>query len=595
MIVNLSDKFVAACAPVIDTSYNTCGTVTKSTIDHLSVTDLNALFTPGGLFADLDAWFFHSIEMKACGVKRNTWYNWIMANADRTNFRNALNPGIKAVKGPSLLHPWIMGRQETVVNRDHWKMENSIRIADYTVNTPGTVLGTMTAGPLTSTAGGTAVIRITSRHNIPMDVNWFRVREVLHIFTLIGAVAQLGNWRVIAAAVDTSNTYIDVLVVSENAASAEPFFEVATVGASAKKGLIIPGINNVNDFERWCQNLPTLNPTKMVPFWYQSRRHTRCVDQEYLEVYKRLLVANPAFKQFGDLDLAERNRQDEAETQKRFVNAFFFQKPISTNQTLTLWESLENISTITEVDLKPGLGGKLQAKRANWIGVKEQLRLCDRVKDLNGNPLNLIEFFQTNYDIYRFRKSQGREVKGIDWFTNSPYRDAFRASMMTYYKEFYKDQLRFTVEVGMESELGFMWDRYRVGFPAGIDINIISDEFFDDWRDEHFNIAASGANETLGNMLLALDIGKPGSGTIYYAMITSNRKVFRSARIEELARLDETFRCVMETRQQEVTLTSETGTVVVECPRNSLWIENIGTQPPITTGKTLNPTYENLY
>jgi len=593
MLLDISDKFVAACSPVIDSNYDTCGTVTLSTIDHLSVTDLNELFTPGGKFADLEAWFFHSIEMKACGTRTYAWYDWIMANADRSSyagiFKNAVIPGAKARKGPGLLQPWIIGRQETVVNRDFWKMENSIRIADYTVATGGTAIGTMTAGPLASTSGGTAVIRISNRHNIPLDKNWFRPRDVIHVFTVTSSVAQQGNWRVIDAAVDDSATYIDVLVTGENAASTTPFFNAASTGASAKTGFIIPGINNVNDFEKWCTNKPNVDPRKMVPFWYQTRRQARCVDEEYLTVYRRLLVANPAFREFGDLDLAERNRQDELDEQKRFVNAFFFQKAISTNQTLTLWESLEDINTVTEVDLKPGLGGKLKAKRANFIGVKEQLRVCDRILDLHGNPLNLLEFFDDNYAIYRARKSQGRMVKSIDWFTNAPYRAAFHEAMMTYYKNFYQSQLVFNIEVGKETQLGMIYDSYRVAFPGSVAINIISDEFFDDLRDEHKALS----QETAGNMLLALDIGKPGAGSIYYAMIAANRKKYGTARIEELARLDATFRCVMETSSQDQTLTSETGMPIVECPLNSRWLDNVGTGVPVTTGETVS--YTNLY
>lgn len=602
--LNISDKFVAACSTVIDTNYDTCGTITQSSIAHLKKEDLNALFTPGGKFADLDAWFQHSLEMKACGTRTYAWYDWIMANADRSMFKSALNPGVKAVKGPDRLFPFIMGRQESVVNRDFWKVNNSILSSAYTINTPATAIGTLTAGPLTSVVipttfpGGAGlvgvVLRITNLHGIPLDANWFKDRDVLHVFTLTGGVSQRGNWRVLDAAVNSTLTYIDVLVVSENAASDMPFFNFGTGAASGKTGLIIPGINNVNDYEMWCQNQPNIDPRKMVPFWFQTRRSARCVDDEYLEVYARLMTkgVNEAFRQFGDLDLAERNRQDELEDQHRFVNAFFFQKPISINQTLSLWESLEDINTVAGSVL-PGISGKLKAKRANWVGVKEQLRVCDRVFDLQGNPLNLIEFFDHNYAIYRARKSQGKAVKYIDWYTNTPYREAFHKAMTEYYKDFYGQVLQFNVEVGKETELGMIYDTYRIPKLGSVTINVISDEFFDDWRDEN----AFLNQETAGNMMLALEIGKPGpnGGTIYYAMLEANRKQFGTAKIEELAKYDATYRCVMETTGLQQTLMSESGMPIVECPRNSTWIENIGPGTPIITGKTLNPSYQNLY
>lgn len=598
--LNVSEKFAAACAPVIDSNYDTAGTLTRAKIDHLSVTDLNALFRPGGLFADLDAWFHHSMEMKACGTKRNAWYDWIMANTDRSMYRAAVDPGRKVVGGPSLLHPFIKGAQETVVNRDYWKLENSIRIADYTAGVANAHITVMTSGPLTATTGGTAVIRVTSRHGLPMDPQWFRQGMEIYVFTSTSGVSQMGSWRVIDSATDTPLSYIDVLVSDaprsgdsgsgSNVAAGMNYFQLASTGASAKQGVIIPGINNVNDYEAWCKNRATVNPKKLVPFWLQTRRQARTTDEDYRQVYARLVTANAAFAEFYAVDMAEINRQDELDYQKEFVNSFFFQLPISTNQTLDLWESLESINTVQGDVLHPGTNGKIRAKRANFEGVRYQLYRCDRVFDLQAQPLNLLEFFDEVYRIMRVRKTQNRPTTDIDWFTNAPYRDAFRSAMMTYYKDFYQDQLRIIIEPTAQNELGMVYDTYKVGFPGGVNINILSSEFFDDWYDEHYQIG----NKELGNLLLCLDMGKPGAGTIYYAQTAANRKRYETARLEELAKFDATFRCVMATTYIEQTLSSEQGTVVVECPRNSCWIENLSPNPPKTTGKTLTPYYTDL-
>lgn len=609
--IDISERFVASpCTPIISSNYDTCGAITLASIDHLSKADLDALFqNEAGLFRDLDAWFYHSIEMKSCGVVVNTWYDWIMGNADWdgafTNvYRNAVRPGVRAVKGPGLLQPWIMGRQESPINRDHFAMVNSIRIADYTPATAGAAIGTMTAGPLAATTGGTAVIRVTPRHSAPMDPTYFLAKHEIYLFTKTSGVNQQGNWRVVSAAVDDSLTYIDILVTDaapeaggatgQNAQSTTPYFQVATTGASSKTGLIIPGINNVNDFESWCNNRPNLDSKKMVPFWYQSSRRTRCVDSEYICVYQRLLQSgvNRAFAEFQNLDMAERNRQDEMQHQKEFVNSFFFQKAISSNQTLTLWESLQSINTVSEVGLTPGLGGKLQAKRANFIGVKEQLRTCGRIKDLSEQPLNLEEFFQANYDLYRQRKSSGKKVTRIEWHTNAQFRALFHRAMLKWYKELYHDSIRWEASaVGQVTDLGMIYDVYRIMHPVSVEIAIISSDFFDDWYDEN-NAVGNGVG---ANMLLALDIGKPGTngGSIYYAPLAGNRKMYKTAAIEELARLDSTFRCVMETTSIDQTLTSEVGTVVVECPLHSLWIENISLNQPVTTGRDV--PYEDLY
>jgi hypothetical protein len=586
--VTISERFVAACSPVISSNYDTCGTVTKASISHLNVSQLTALFAPGGLFADLDAWFKHSVEMKACGTKRYALYDWIMANSDREAYRGAVT-GVKGVKVPSLIQPFVFGRQETVVNRDHWKVTNGWTKSAYDGlnGADGSDTYPVSAAQL-ATAGVSRILQIETRYGLSMDVNWFRTGESLHVFSRAGnGATRHGQWRVLAAASNSAKTFIHVAVADANGGSSELY------DATVTTGVMVPGVNNVNDYERWCQNLPTIDPRKRVPFWIQTFRTARCVDSEYKEVFAKLMETNAAFREFGDLAFAERNKQDEMEMQKRFVNEFFYNKPISAYQNLTDWESLEAINTVDGSVINIGLGSKIQSRRANFVGVREQLRVCDRLFDLQNNALNMEEFLQLNYDIKRARESQGRRVTDIDWWTDSIFRARFQTAMFQYYKDQYLDMLRATVQVNqMNDQLGIVYDSYQVKRPGGVRINILSDEYFDDWRDE-FDDQSIGS---VGTRLLCLDLGKPGpsGGTIYWAQIAANRRVYQTAKIEELARIDPTYRCVMEINSLEQTLKSETGTVICECPKNSAWIEGIADLDPVTTGRT-TPSYTNLY
>lgn len=600
--IAISERFADQCSPVISSNYETTGTITRASIDHLSLTDLNALFTPGGLFADLDAWFLHQIEMKACGVERYALYDWIMANADRESFRGAVS-GTKVARGPSLMHPFILGKQNSVINKDHWRLVNGIANSAYTGDAATTAVGTMTAGPLTAAhkalgAAGDRVIRVQSRHGIPMEANWFRGRESIHIFDRASdGRANHGQWRVIASASNSTLTYVDVLVTSVNAGSSESFNP--TPGASGTKGVIIVGVNNVNDFEYWCQNLPNIDPRKRVPFWIQTYRHSRRVDSDYLEVYRRLYDANPAFREFGDLDLAQRNKQDEEEMQRRFVHEFFWNKPISVNQTLNTWENLETITTADGEIILPAsatlrLGGKTIAKRANFIGAIEQLRQCDRVFDLTNQPLNLREFLRLNNDIRRARRTTKGTVKEIDWFSNSIFRAHFMTAYVKYIDQEFNGQIQFPIEQGKLNTMGMMYDGYYFKYPAGIKINLISDDYFDDLLDEH----VANDQESMGNVLWSLDLGKPGAGSIYWAQIAANRREYVTANIRELAKIDPTFACVMETVEVQTKLISNTGTVVVECPLYSAAIMNVANVPPVHSAE--NPTssgyiYDDLY
>lgn len=594
--VAISEKFAAACSPVIGSSYDTCGTVTRATINHLTVSQLNDLFAPGGLFADLDAWFKHSIEMKACGTKRNTLYDWIYANADMTRARAAMD-GRKAMRGPGLLQPFILGAQDSIENRGHFKVVGGYATGDYTAGTTGP----LTAAQFSTTAGdagellvsGAArrVIRVEPRHDIPANANWFRNRDSVHIFKRVSGVSYHGHWRVVAAAVATDLTYIDVVIETQNTASQEPF------DATPTTGYLIPGVTNVNDYERWCVNLPNTTVRKMVPFWIQTFRYSRCVDSEYRAVYRRLYDSNPAFREFGDLELSKRNAQDEAEQQMRFVNDFFFNKPISANQTLELWQNLPQINTPEGAGLVTGLGGKVIGFRANWVGVKEQLRVCDRVFDLQNQTLNYNEFLTLNYNIARVRKSMNRPVTTIDWWTSSQYREKIFQAYINYMKTYYGNQSMFTYDFNgcknhENTELGVSFDLYQHPWPSGIKIAIMSDDYFDDRRNEFSEV---NSDEAGGNLLLCLDIGKPGpqGGTIYWARIASNRKVHTTAGINELAKVDSTYRCVMEALSIEQTLVSETGTPIVECPLASAWVEGFNDTIPTTAGA--NAGYGLLY
>lgn len=584
MPVKITDRFATTCSTVFANNYDTCGTITRSSIAHLTPTLLESLFSSGGLFADLDAWFKTSIEMKACGTRTYGLYDWIMSGADRTKGKAALSVS-KAMGNPSLLFPFILGRQDSVINTDYWAITTGMAQSAYTAG----VTGNLDADDLATGAASDRVIRVVSRYGVDLDDKWFNPRTVVHIFSKRGnGKFENGAWKVLASATATDKTSVDVLVTTQNAGSAGLF------DATPDAGVLIIGQNNVNDFESWCNNLPNYDGRKRTPFWIQTMRRTRCVDSEYQKFFARLMESevNRGFQEFGDIPMAKRNAQDELEYKKRFCTAFFFNKPISANQTLAAWESLESINTASSSALTLPTEGKLIARRANFIGIYEQALACSRVKDLAGQPLNMIEFFDINYALMRARETTAERnipVMDIDWYTDSVFAATFQDGMIKYYKEKYLDQMRFEQNISSGSnDLGMLWTSYRVPFPAKVRINIITHEWFDDFRDAN----KTENQESAGTFLWALDLGSGGS--IYWSQIAANRKVHTIGELEALAKIDSTFSCVMETITQQQTLISETGTAVMECPNNNLFCTNLGSATPITTGRQ-GPSYVDLY
>lgn len=567
------------CTVVVSNNFDTHGTITRASIAHLTPTDLENLFRPNGLFADMDSWFRTAFEMKACGIKVNGMYDWVMSS--QRNIGSLLSYE-KVDRGPSLLKPFVLGRQDSVINKEFWAISNGWENSAYTA----TVTGPLTAGDKALGSASDRIIRVVSRYGIDLDAKWFVDKDRLHLFGRSGGQTLIGQWRVLASEVATDLSYVDVLLTSENAGSATPYDTAPTAG------VVLKGGNNVNDYESWCQNRPTLDPRKRVPYWFQTMRRGRRVDSEYKKVFERLMESNEYFRQFGDLDLAERNRQDEENWQRDWLNSFFYGKKISANQTLANWQNLEQILTVSGGSVDPGTGGKIIAYRANMVGVFEQLLACDRVRDLQNQNLNFYELLSEIYRIMRARKSQGKPVDVIDIFMDNQQAADFESAVIAYYRREYGDIVRIVIEEGT-NELGFYWRVYKVKYPAGLKIAVVTHEFFDDI----LNAFITENIDSAGRMALILDIGKPGpkGGTIYPGMIATNRKVRTLGEIEQLARIDPTFACTMENITEEITLISETCTAIVECPANSVWIMGIAAGPPTTVGQVANPTYTNLY
>lgn len=573
----MAEPFASQCSVVVTNNYDTVGTFTRASIAHLTPTQLRSVFQYDSQWHDTAPWFKTAFEMKACGVKTNGLYEWLMSSVKPMG---KLVNTIKVDRSPSLIQPFVLARQKSVINTDFWAITQGQANSAYTAG----VTGPLTAPQKALGAAGDRVVRVVSRYGVDLDAKWFVDKDRVFIFGRASGVATLGQWKVLASAAATDLSYVDVLLTTENAGSTTPY------DAAPTAGVLLAGANNVNDFESWCQNRPSLNPEKRVPFWVQTMRKTRRVDQLYKEVFARLMKDNAYYAEFIDLPIAEKNRQDEELWQRQWLTTFFFGKKISANQTLELYQSLEQILTVTGSNITglTNLEGKAVAYRANMVGVYEQLKACDRVRDTSNQPVKLRELFKEIYNICRARKSQGRTTNSIDIWTDSETAADFERAMIDYYKaEYGNDTLRFVQNIsdGSNETLGVFWRSFKVNFPMGVTINLITHDFFDDFRSA-FNTESIGSR---GRFLAILDMGK--GGTIYPGLIASNRKQRTLGELENLARIDPTFYCTMEHITEEITMTSQTMTAVVECPSNSLWIENFS---GFNTGDMTVP-YTDLY
>lgn len=567
MVANMATPFSTQCGVAISNNYDTIGSITRATFSTLSPEQWKALFTDGTLWHEMNAYLRHSFEMRACGIKRNSFYDLLMSSARGIGH---LLRKESMDRGPSQIRPFVLARQMSVVNNDFWAITNGFAVGSYTPSVSGPI--TDVTGDLATgyaVASGARVIRVIAgygtSYSLPLHERYFLPGHYVYVMgTGDTGEAQLGQWQILDSAIAGDASYVDILVNPLNA------IDTAYADAGPTNGLLIVGGNNVNDYESWCRNNLNVNPVKYVPFWFKTSRLVRRTSSFYLETLGRLSDDNAYFKAFGDIPMAERNRQDEERDQKYFVNDFLFGRAINDKQTLDTWGQLPQITSFTGGSIDPDTGGDLISYRANPIGVYDQLKACSRWRDLLGQPYEISTFLETEiYNIVRARKSRGRPATSIDVYTDSTTADEFLTAYVAYATaKITGIQVNLNIKEG--ETMGFNWQSYKCFKPAGVVVNIIVVDAFDDLINSYNQLPTPLPSR--GRFLLVLDIGTGGG--VYVGMIDSNRRVWNTGDISNLAKLDATWACVMENPTVRTAATSKTFSVIVECPFDQLWVEN---------------------
>lgn len=552
MAVAAASNIFSKCLPAIGNNINECGAVTLCDVITAESDELESIFTDGaGHFRDLNALLATQFEIKACGAKTNGLYDFLMSNKRMMGNKRIVVP---LGPGNAEISPFVLAHQHSVINSEYWSVLNL------------------------SNNGGVYTIHVRSRASIPLDERWFVPGMNVYISARAADGTALRGSFLVTSSTSSSFGGFSTIVIYATAqnstlgAGAKASFGSYTAAAPLSAGVLIRGSANVQDVERWCYNRPALNDRKHVPFWFETDRYTMCTDEYYEAWFKRLREGNEYFRLFGNVDAAERNRQLGDMFQREWLNKFFWNKPISANQTLATYRSLSQVTSFsnsTQGLYTPG-EGRCVGYKANAIGVYEQLAECGQVFDLQNQQLNLIELFENLiYPIWRARGDQGIPNDVIEIFTDSYTATLIQRGMIRYYNDRSEGLARFMIDTGKVMQgkcdkLGFCYDQYKLQYPPTT-IRIVTDNYFDDYATAHTqeNIDSSG------RFLWILDFT-----SIYPGVITSNRKIHTTGDIEKLAQIDRDYACVMENPTQEVSLNSLTWTAVVECPANSAIVEN---------------------
>lgn len=568
----ISSNIFSKCLPAIGNNVNECGAVTLCDVVTAHSDELTSIFTDGaGKYRDLHALLATQFEMKACGARQNGLFDFLMSSKKMIGNKKITMP---LGPGNSEIAPFVMGKQHSVMNTEYWSLKNLYL------------------------SGSTYVIHVNSRASIPLDNRWFVPGANLYVNARTsGGTALRGSFKVVSCEASSFGGASTLLITATEENStlgwvAKSAFTGFTGGSPLSAGVVVRGTANVQDTERWCYNRPALNDVKHVPFWFETDRYTMCTDELYEAWFKRLQEGNEYFKTFGDVDATQRNKQLADIFQREWLNKFFWNKRISSHQTLADYRNLASVSTFSSASAGlyvPG-EGRCVGRKANAIGVYEQLAECGQVFDLQNQQLNLVELFENLlYPIWRARGDQGIPNDTIEIMTDSFTASMIQRGMIQYYDTRSDGLFRFMVNTdkvmsGKMGSLGFNYFEYELQYPQ-TKIRIVTNNYFDD-----FASAMSLENiNSAGRFLWILDFT-----SIYPGIITSNSKKHVTGDLEKLAAVDQDYACVMANPTQEIQLNSLTWSAIVECTATSAIVENFDITR-IPAGDAGQTPYTDLY
>lgn len=573
MPAEISGNVFAKCFPSYSTDVERCGGLTLCNISPTTEDELASIYKDGSdRFRIVGALLQGDFMGKACNVKQNGMYDWIMACKRELGSKRIGRRGDGA--GRMSVEPFLMMDRKHPINNQYWTVTNGV--------------GGSGTAPNGNSYDYTCTVE--SQTGIKNDPLWFHVSMNVFIqgqtaggtgvyaaYQIVDAVAGSGNQITIYATGNNSNSFL----------SAPQVVDVA-------EGVMTRGTPNVNDYEKYCHQIPGLNTTQTVPFWIKSTRYTICNNELVQKFIQQVAQGNPYYEKFLHVPDVELNRQIIQDFQERHAWDFWFAKALP-NQTLTLWDQLEQITAFSDDSAGNYLDmvgeGACIGRRAEAIGMYELHAECGRVRDLQGDILNIQELQVALYDMQRVREANGMQSEVFECYTDSFYAVQFQQGMIRYFKDRSEGLLRLNLDLSSKVEqnaLGFKWCEYQLDYPA-CKLRCVTHKFFDDYVSAMKTASASLAN--VGTFFWIFDWG-----TNYQGVIESNAVNNQSGNVSDYAKVNEAMLCVMKTVKQGVRNNSLSYTNVSECPGASLLMSNINrNQVPEHAGSIGETDYYGNY
>lgn len=560
--------FYAKCAPRIGLDVERCANVTACDIAFITPDELEAVYTrddsreDGMLSWRVDSALLEADFMgKACQIKTNGMYDWIRAMSRQWD-RSRQGSQSKA-NGRLEYNPFVKMGRKRLINNEYWSSEF---VAD----------SKQAAKEVTNESGSTITVdtykyNLLSQGSIPNSVQFFPAH--MRIF-MSSKNTSTGAWVItqfkVVAATQAADNKIEVEVYKADNTSQVHLPGAGSIpGETANVstyGLVTRGTKNVSDYDHDCQAIPGLNTQQEAYFWVETTRFSTC-ENDLVRKYMNLIAnGNPLYRKFYKVEEMEWNRQVIEDYQRRLAWSWWFGTASDSNQTEIAWPNLPKILIPTPTGISHAFAGECIGYRADAIGMIPQAAECGRITDYAGLPLSIPTLLEEIYSIVRVRKSNGVDARIVELHCSNFIANQIAQGFMRYYSMRSESLLRLNQDMASQynqGPFGFGFRRIMLDYPDGVELRLVTHEFYDDWASAH-----NTANSTLavqGNLAVI-----PDFSVMYMANIASNMKKNKTGNAQDLAVVDPEMACVMETPQLAWNHRSNTHTFVNECPDSML-------------------------
>lgn len=565
----MADVLLNQCSPRIVNVSNSCdGSLTKADITGLTPAQIVSL----GSTATDEAHLYRQMMLaKMSGVRENSLWDLMMSRIK--NVKGQINK--ESIGNKSFFLPFIMKEQKDIVNANAFQIEAGSVHPDAGTTVAGVyypkgsfiITVKSSSSPWTSTIENIERYFLVDNSVVVLNLSSTQAVQEPH-FKIVEAINYDDGSGVEKAKVVIAPNLTDDGFDALSAAQKDVFRPTA--------GVVMLGTNSVSDYESWCQNQPVENNTRLLSFWLQTSRFTRCWDDEYKKYLEYIMAGNvnPYLQKFKELPMSEQNRQMYAAYQRQMMNTFWYGDIINENQTPETYRDLPKVND-------PRGANSFLEYKADAIGVRAQLRGCNRLVDYTGAALNLNVLEEQLYALKRHREVDGGSVESIDVLTDRQTANRLKSLFADYYKARYgmawERQFKPTEKIEFGQQTMWHYNSYEMD-DAQVMLNVIVDPFFSDHK-AHF----APNMKTRGNALIAVDWNDVAMG-----IGGTNKRESKTPDLET----DPDFKCVISANITHTEMESTKWGVIIEDPKRHLIVENFSDECATYTYKDCNATAE---